>query len=72
MICASNVPAANQPLVERKIHQFTDCLIEAVIIVVVEALVFMEWRSALLVAASIPLAVAMTLGYVPPDRDRHS
>ncbi|MDY3556470.1 efflux RND transporter permease subunit [Gemmata sp. JC717] len=54
----SNEPA----LVERKIHQFTDCLIEAIVIVVAVALVFMEWRSALLVAASIPLAVAMTLG----------
>ncbi|QJW95713.1 efflux RND transporter permease subunit [Frigoriglobus tundricola] len=54
----SNEPAQ----VEKKIHQFTDCLVEAVVIVVVVALVFMEWRSALLVAASIPLAVAMTLG----------
>jgi len=54
----SNEPAQ----VEKKIDQFTDCLVEAVLIVVVVALVFMEWRSALLVAASIPLAVAMTLG----------
>jgi multidrug efflux pump subunit AcrB len=54
----SNEPAE----VERKIDQFTDCLVEAILIVVVVALVFMEWRSALLVAASIPLAVAMTLG----------
>ncbi|AWM36632.1 Multidrug resistance protein MexB [Gemmata obscuriglobus] len=54
---------SNEPLqVEKKIHQFADCLIEAVLIVVVVALVFMEWRSALLVAASIPLAVAMTIG----------
>ncbi len=48
--------------VERKIHEFDDCLIEAVVIVVLVALVFMEWRSALLVAVSIPLTLAMTLG----------
>ncbi len=48
--------------VARKIDQFKDCLIEAVVIVVVVALVFMEWRSALLVAISIPITLAMTLG----------
>ncbi|WP_165220148.1 efflux RND transporter permease subunit [Aquisphaera insulae] len=48
--------------VERKIHEFDDCLIEAVVIVVVVALLFMEWRSALLVALSIPITLAMTLG----------
>ncbi|QEH32535.1 Cobalt-zinc-cadmium resistance protein CzcA [Aquisphaera giovannonii] len=48
--------------VERKIHEFDDCLIEAVAIVVVVALLFMEWRSALLVALSIPITLAMTLG----------
>ncbi len=50
--------------VHRKIEQFQDCFVEAVIVVVVVALLFMEWRSALLVAASIPLATAMTLGMV--------
>jgi multidrug efflux pump subunit AcrB len=54
---------SNEPEeVERKINQFTDCLLEAIIIVVIVSLVFMEWRSALLVAISIPLATAMTLG----------
>ncbi len=43
-------------------RQFDRNLIEAVVIVVLVALVFMEWRSALLVAVSIPLTVAMTLG----------
>ena len=54
---------SNEPEeVERKINQFTDCLFEAIVIVVVVCLIFMEWRSALLVAVSIPLATAMTLG----------
>jgi multidrug efflux pump subunit AcrB len=48
--------------VHRKIDLFKDCLIEAILIVVVVALLFMEWRSALLVAISIPITVAMTLG----------
>ena len=48
--------------VRHKIEQFDDCLIEAVIIVVLVALLFMEWRSALVVAISIPITVAMTLG----------
>jgi multidrug efflux pump subunit AcrB len=54
----SNEPA----LVAHKIDQFVDCLIEAIIIVVVIALLFMEWRSAVVVAISIPITVAMTLG----------
>lgn len=54
----SNEPA----LVAHKIDQFRDCFVEAVIIVVIVSLVFMEWRSALLVALSIPITVAMTLG----------
>ncbi len=48
--------------VQLKISDFDRNLIEAVIVVVLVALLFMEWRSALLVAASIPLTVAMTLG----------
>ncbi len=48
--------------VRQKIRQFDQNLIEAVVIVVVVALLLMEWRSALLVAFSIPLTVAMTLG----------
>jgi multidrug efflux pump subunit AcrB len=48
--------------VQEKILQFDQNLIEAMVIVVVVALLLMEWRSALLVAFSIPLTVAMTLG----------
>ncbi|WP_406698920.1 efflux RND transporter permease subunit [Singulisphaera sp. Ch08] len=48
--------------VHRKIELFKDCLIEAMVIVIVVTLLFMEWRSALLVALSIPITVAMTLG----------
>jgi multidrug efflux pump subunit AcrB len=54
----SNEPAT----VEHKIGDFNRNLAEAVAIVIVVALLFMEWRSAVLVAFSIPLTVAMTLG----------
>ena len=54
----------NEPKeVEEKIRQFDQNLIEAIVIVVLVAMVFMEWRSAVLVAISIPLTVAMTLGF---------
>ena len=53
----------NEPAeVEEKVRQFDKNLMEAVAIVVLVAMVFMEWRTALLVAASIPLTCAMTLG----------
>ena len=48
--------------VREKIVSFDRNLLEAIAIVVLVALLFMEWRSALLVAASIPVTVAMTLG----------
>jgi multidrug efflux pump subunit AcrB len=48
--------------VRRKVREFNQCLLEAVVIVVLIALVLMEWRSAVLVAISIPVTVAMTLG----------
>jgi multidrug efflux pump subunit AcrB len=48
--------------VEHKIGEFNHCLIEAIAIVVVVALLFMEWRSALVVAMSIPITLALTLG----------
>lgn len=48
--------------VHHKISSFNKCLIEAIVIVVVMSLLFMEWRSALLVAICIPITVAMTLG----------
>lgn len=54
----------NEPAeVRAKVKQFDQNLLEAVAIVVIVALIFMEWRSAVLVAVSIPLTVAMTLGF---------
>ena len=53
----------NQPEeVREKVLQFDQNLLEAVAIVVLVAVLFMEWRCALLVAVSIPVTVAMTLG----------
>lgn len=49
--------------VRLKIREFNDCLLEAIVIVVAVALVFMEWRSAFVVALSIPITLAMTLGF---------
>ena len=48
--------------VRRKTQEFNECLLEAVGLVVLIALLLMEWRSALLVAISIPVTVALTLG----------
>jgi multidrug efflux pump len=54
---------SNEPEeVRHKISSFNRNLMEAVGIVVLVALIFMEWRSALLVAICIPITVAMTLG----------
>jgi multidrug efflux pump subunit AcrB len=54
---------SNQPVsVEERIHLFLDSFMEAVIIVVLVALLLMDWRSALVVAAAIPLTVAFTFG----------
>jgi len=54
---------SNEPEeVHHKIKSFNKCLIEAVLIVVIVSMLFMEWRSALLVAICIPITVAMTLG----------
>jgi len=54
---------ADQPeLVAHKIGDFLRALAEAVAIVIAFALLFMERRSAVLVAASIPLTLAMTFG----------
>jgi multidrug efflux pump subunit AcrB len=54
---------SNEPEeVQHKIKSFNKNLLEAVLIVVLVALLFMEWRSALLIAISIPITVAMTLG----------
>jgi multidrug efflux pump subunit AcrB len=54
---------SNEPQeVREKIVSFDRNLIEAIVIVVVVAMLFMEWRSALLVAVCIPVTVAFTLG----------
>jgi multidrug efflux pump subunit AcrB len=54
---------SDQPAsVVKRLHQFMKCFAEAVIVVVLVALLLMEWRSALVVAAAIPLTIAMTLG----------
>ncbi|MGE3165010.1 MAG: efflux RND transporter permease subunit [Planctomycetota bacterium] len=54
----SNEPAE----VRHKVQSFNKCLIEAIVIVVLVSLLFMEWRSAVLVAVCIPITVALTLG----------
>ncbi len=55
---------SDQPLqVKENIGLFMDALYEAILLVVVIALVgFWEWRSALLMALSIPITLAMTFG----------
>ncbi|HEY7491142.1 MAG TPA: efflux RND transporter permease subunit, partial [Candidatus Tectomicrobia bacterium] len=55
---------SDQPLqVEESVDLFMSSLYEAIILVVVVSLVgFWEWRSALLMALSIPLTLAMTFG----------
>jgi len=55
---------SDQPLqVQENISLFMNSLFEAVVLVVVIALVgFWEWRSAALLAVSIPLTLAMTFG----------
>ena len=55
---------SDQPLqVEEGIHLFMTSLYEAVILVVIIALIgFWEWRSALLMALSIPITLGMTFG----------
>jgi multidrug efflux pump subunit AcrB len=55
---------SDQPLqVAENIDLFMGSLVEAVVLVVLIALIgFWEWRSALLLAVSIPLTLAMTFG----------
>jgi len=55
---------SDQPLqVEENIHLFMTSLYEAIILVVIIALIgFWEWRSAMLMALSIPITLAMTFG----------
>ncbi|HVU25430.1 MAG TPA: efflux RND transporter permease subunit [Opitutus sp.] len=54
----SDQPASVDQRVELFLHSF----IEAVVIVVLVSLLLMEWRSAIVVAAAIPLTVAFTFG----------
>lgn len=59
------VKTSDQPeLVRDKVGDFLRALAEAVAIVIAFALLFMERRSALLVAASVPLTLAMTFGFM--------
>ncbi len=55
---------SDQPLqVEENVGLFMKSLYEAIVLVVIVALVgFWEWRSALLMALSIPITLAMTFG----------
>ncbi|MBV8068875.1 MAG: efflux RND transporter permease subunit, partial [Acidobacteriaceae bacterium] len=55
---------SDQPLqVHDKIHLFTQSLIEAVVLVVIVALIgFWSWRTSLLVAAAMPITLAITFG----------
>ncbi|MEQ9619598.1 MAG: efflux RND transporter permease subunit [Deltaproteobacteria bacterium] len=57
---------SDQPLqVSENLSLFMEALIEAIVLVVLVALIgFREWRSALLMAISIPLTLAMTFGFM--------
>src|SRR5579862_980031 len=56
---------SNEPEeVHAKIAECNQNFLEAVVIVIICCLLFMEWRSALVVALTIPITVAMTLGVV--------
>ena len=59
------VPTSSQPVqVKEQIDLFMDALYEAIGLVVIVSLVgFWEWRSALLMALSIPITLAMTFGF---------
>ncbi|HLP09321.1 MAG TPA: efflux RND transporter permease subunit [Opitutaceae bacterium] len=54
---------SNQPeSVRQRIGLFSASFAEAVVIVVLVALLLMDWRSAIVMALAIPLSVAMTFG----------
>ncbi|WP_395741944.1 efflux RND transporter permease subunit [Prosthecobacter sp.] len=57
VITVSDQPAATA----HRIGEFLRCFIEAVVVVVLVALLLMDWRTALVVAVAIPLTLAMTL-----------
>src|SRR5579862_4950259 len=58
------VPTSSQPVqVKEQIDLFMDALYEAIVLVVIVSLIgFWEWRSALLMALSIPITLAITFG----------
>ena len=58
-------PTSDQPRqVKENVDLFMDALYEAIALVVIVSLVgFWEWRSALLMALSIPITLAMTFGF---------
>ncbi len=58
VLTVSDQPAATA----RRIGQFLQCFIEAVVIVVLVCLLLMNWRAALVVALAIPLTLALTFG----------
>ena len=58
-------PTSDQPRqVKENVDLFMDALYEAIALVVIVSLIgFWEWRSALLMALSIPITLAMTFGF---------
>ncbi len=60
------VPTSSQPVqVKEQIDLFMDALYEAIGLVVIVSLIgFWEWRSAVLMAISIPITLAMTFGTI--------
>ena len=60
------VPTSSQPVqVKEQIDLFMDALYEAIgLVVIVSLLGFWEWRSAILMALSIPITLAMTFGVI--------
>ena len=60
------VPTSSQPVqVKEQIDLFMDALYEAIALVVIVSLIgFWEWRSALLMAISIPITLCMTFGII--------
>jgi multidrug efflux pump subunit AcrB len=58
-------PTSDQPRqVEENVDLFMDALYEAIALVVIVSLIgFWEWRSAVLMAVSIPITLAMTFGF---------
>ena len=67
------VHTSDQPVqVKEQIDLFMDALYEAIGLVVIVSLIgFWEWRSALLMAISIPITLAMTFGMHLRARHRH-